>query len=273
VQQSGNTRLEFGGFDMLSRVIQLWKSFVRAESKSQWIRRKIVNRLARSKIEAAWQEFVERLPREQLINQEFDRRHGTDTAEEVHLIDTGVPAEDVLRGMTTYRPVWEADFHAALAALKTTFEGFTFVDIGCGKGKMMMMAAERPFARIVGVEYSPGLHAIAQRNLKIYQSPTQRCRDLESVLGDALNYRLPDGPIVCLIFNALDAQTLRKFMRQVEDDLSSRAEPAYVIYCNLRHVAEIGDGLDSVRKLKCLRKSEKIVVFGNAPAANLFRRA
>lgn len=258
---------------MMSRAAALIRSFAQAESKSAWFKRKISNRLARRKIEQAWREFAERLPHEQLVNEAFDQRHGTDTAEEIGLLDTGVPAEDAARGRNIYRPVWEREFHAVMAALRINLEGFTFVDIGSGKGKMLMMAADYPFARIVGVEYSPGLHAICERNLALYHAPGQRCTKLEAVLGDALSFQLPDGPIVCMIFNALDADTMNRFMRHIEDDLALRPSPAFVIYSNLRHVAEIDHGLDGIRRLKLLKKTAKLIVFGNKAAAESFHRA
>ena len=90
---------------------------------------------------------------------------------------------------------------------------------------------------------------IAERNIAIYSSPTQRCKDLESVHGDALDFELPKGSLVCFVFNALDAPTMSAFMHAVEGELASRNEAVFVIYSNLRHVAEIGDGLDGVRKL------------------------
>lgn len=254
----------------MKRAYRLFRSFVESESKIRWIRRRIVNRMVRTQIEFAWKEFATRLPTEARINQEFDARHGTDTAEEIRLDDTGVSAEDASHGQTIYRPVWESEFHAALAILKISFEGFTFVDIGSGKGKMLMLAAEYPFARIVGVEYSPGLNAIAQRNLAIFHSATQRCSALEAILGNALEWDLPKGAVVCLVFNALDAETMRAFVKHVEGDLFSRAEPAYLIYCNLRHVEEIGDGLDGIFKLIRLIKTRRLVVFGNRAATVQF---
>ncbi len=240
---------------MIGRVFKILESVARAEDKAGWVGNKI-----------AWRLFESRLRRQQLVNQAFDRRNGTDTADEIPLVLTGVPPKDAARGNGVYRPVWESEFHAALSALKIDFDGFTFVDVGSGKGKLLMLASDYPFARIIGVEYSPGLHVIAQRNVSRYQSPTQRCKILEPVLGDALHYRVPEGPIVCFIFNALDPATMRKVMQTIEDDVSSRTMPAYVIYANLRRVAEIGDGLDGIKKLQRLSATPKLVLFGNAAA-------
>jgi hypothetical protein len=251
---------------MFGRIKSIVDSFAAANSKTRWLRRKVANRLARRPIAAAWREFADRLPGEQLINEAFDQRHGTDTATEIALAETGVSAENAINGNGIYRPLWEHEFRAALAALKMEFEGFTFVDIGSGKGKVLMMAADYPFDRIVGVEYSSVLHAIAQRNLEIFHSPRQHCTDLNSVHADACNYRLPPGPLVCLIFNSFSPSTLQKFVRNVEDDLASRDTAAYLLFSNLRHVDEMSDGLDEVRNLRRLARSSKLVILGNSAA-------
>ena len=122
---------------MIGRVTAIWHSLSRADGKRQWILRKIKNRIARPKIRAAWEEFIVRLPREQAINEDFDRRHGTDTAEELHLTEAGLSMEDALRGRLTYRPVWESEFHAAVAAMRGPGDGFTFESTSSpGKGKI-----------------------------------------------------------------------------------------------------------------------------------------
>lgn len=42
-----------------------------------------------------------------------------------------------------------------------------FLDMGCGKGYVMLCAAEYPFERIGGVEYTPELCEICKKNLRI----------------------------------------------------------------------------------------------------------
>lgn len=240
---------------MIGRIFRILSSFAQAANKVRWVQIKVAGR-----------RFERRLQREQIVNQAFDRRYGTDTADEVPLVQTGVTPDDAARGNSVYRPAWESNFDAALVACRIDFDGFTFIDIGSGKGKLLMLASDYPFARIIGVEYSPGLHRIAQKNVARYQSPNQKCRILQPVLGDALKYRLPDGPIVCFIFNAFEPATMLKVMQKIEDDVSTRSTPAYVMYTNLRRVAEIGDGLDGLTKLRQLRATPNLVIFGNAPA-------
>jgi SAM-dependent methyltransferase len=240
---------------VVRRAINLVAALARADHKRRWLADKL-----------AWRKFWARQPREHLINQAFDRRHGTDTAEEIPLAQTGVPSHDTARGNGVYRPLWEAEFHAALAALKIRLDGCTFLDIGSGKGKLLMLAAEYPFRRIIGVEYSPGLDAVAQDNLARFRSPTQKCKALAAILGDALHYRLPPGPVVCFIFNSFDPETMRQVMHNLEADAGARDSPVYILYANVRRVAEIGDGFAEVKKLRRVRATQRLVIFANAAA-------
>ncbi len=236
---------------MIARASRLLTAFARADDKVEWLADK-----------AAWRGFWARLPAEQAANRAFDRRHGTDTAEEIGLAETGVSSEQARQGNGVYRPLWEGIFHEALQALGVRLDGFTFVDLGCGKGKVLMLAAGYPFARIVGVEYSPGLQAIARRNLERFRSPAQQCDRLEVVLDDARHYRLPPGPVVALIFNSFDPATTQEVMRPIEAE-AGRDEPLYVVYVNVRRVAEACDGFAGLRRLERVQASRRLLVFAN----------
>lgn len=45
---------------------------------------------------------------------------------------------------------------------------FTFIDLGCGKGRTLILAARSQFRRAVGVEISPDVLAVAQRNVAVF---------------------------------------------------------------------------------------------------------
>jgi len=48
-------------------------------------------------------------------------------------------------------------------------EEFTFVDVGAGMGRAMLLAARMPFRAVVGAELNPALAKIAQRNLVLWR--------------------------------------------------------------------------------------------------------
>lgn len=88
---------------------------------------------------------------------------------------------DRLLGMfhSPYQPTEKALFHEMVDALAhhadLDFAEFTFVDLGSGKGRALLMASDYPFRRIVGVELLPALHQIAELNLAQYRSDSQKC--------------------------------------------------------------------------------------------------
>jgi SAM-dependent methyltransferase len=127
---------------------------------------------------------------------------------------------------------------ARLAALSQHFDTFTFVDLGSGKGRTLLMASEYPFRRIVGVELLPALHQIAQENLARYKSESQKCFALEAVCGDAANFSFPAEPLVLYLFNPLSEAGLRQVMSNLDSSLRAHPRAVYVMYHNpsLEHV-------------------------------------
>jgi SAM-dependent methyltransferase len=160
---------------------------------------------------------------------------------------------DRLLGMfhSAYQPTEPAAFHEMLDALQQTpssdqttlgatlnFRDYTFVDLGSGKGRTLLMASDYPFRRIVGVELLPSLHAIAQQNLRQYKSESQRCFLLESVCADATALPFPDDPLVFFLFNPFPESGMRQVVANLEQSLRAHPRPLYILYHNplLEHV-------------------------------------
>jgi hypothetical protein len=73
-----------------------------------------------------------------------------------------------------YRPTDPQVFHEILMSLPIDHSQFIFVDLGSGRGRALLMPSDYPFRRILGVEVLPGLHRIAERNIRKYISPQQK---------------------------------------------------------------------------------------------------
>src|SRR5262249_22579234 len=142
---------------------------------------------------------------------------------------------DRLLGMfhSAYQPTGPAAFGEMLEAVQLhagDLREFTFVDIGSGKGRTLLMASDYPFRRIVGVELLPNLHHIAQENLSKYTSGAQRCFDLQSLIGDATTFVLPEDPLVLYLFNPLPDFALRRVLANLEQSHRASNNPVYVLY-------------------------------------------
>lgn len=225
--------------------------------------------LERLRDKVAWKVFGLRLRRETLRNQAFDAKHGTDTAAETPLIEAGLSAADAERGNTVYRVFWERNFQAIIDDIDIDHTSYTFVDIGSGKGKLLLLASLLPFKRVLGVELAPLLHEIALSNIVAFHSPSQRCANITSLLGDALSFELPDGPLFCLMVNPFDEITLRRVMARIADQRLASQHPVFVVYANMRRIEERASVFDDPGNLAVLMRQRNHIILGNPAAARL----
>jgi SAM-dependent methyltransferase len=97
-----------------------------------------------------------------------------------------------------YQPTEPALFSEMLDALQQStnlnFGDFSFLDLGSGKGRTLLMASDYPFRRIVGIELIASLHQICLENLSCYKSESQKCFSLECFCADATSFPFPEGP-------------------------------------------------------------------------------
>src|SRR5947208_10434053 len=88
------------------------------------------------------------------------RRYGDaeyDWEQRVNTTSGGVGARSRLLGLlhSEYQPIEPELFREIMARMEIDFDRFTFVDIGSGKGRALLLAAERPFRRIIEVGFCP----------------------------------------------------------------------------------------------------------------------
>ncbi|MGD0508833.1 MAG: class I SAM-dependent methyltransferase [Terriglobales bacterium] len=133
---------------------------------------------------------------------------------------------------SAYQPTEPALFREMMASLPIQFDQFTFLDLGSGKGRTLLMASEHPFRKIVGVELIAELHRAAEENIRDYRSPTQRCAQIESILADAREYELPEEPLVLYLFNPLPERALSEVLERLEKSLKRVPRPVWVVYHN-----------------------------------------
>jgi SAM-dependent methyltransferase len=165
------------------------------------------------------------------------RRYGDIEYDWEHRVDTTsatVNWRDRLLGVfhSPYQPTEPALFHEMLASLDIPFEDFTFIDLGSGKGRTLLMASEYPFGRIVGVELLPELDRVARNNLQNYRSESQKCKKLEATCEDAVQFRFPAEPTVLYLFNPLPPAGLAQVVRNLERSLEENPRTVFVIYHN-----------------------------------------
>ena len=104
---------------------------------------------------------------------------------------------------------------AALSEL-TDCENHTFIDLGCGKGRALIVASEFPFRSILGVELSPTLAAIARTNIaKVASRFPFRSRAMITV-GNVTEFPLPPGKLAVFNYHAFGPEIVKQVVERLE---------------------------------------------------------
>ena len=161
----------------------------------------------------------------------FDRPMGTDTAAFVEIADMhDVDSPNRERGIR-YEPTRVTPFRRILSTAAVPPEG-AFLDIGSGKGRTLMLAAEHGFARVVGVDFSPSLCEVARRNLEGFAERNHQTLSWEIVHADAAGYRPDDDTSVVYMYNPFDEVVMAGFLDGVEASLEAAPRPMWIVYHN-----------------------------------------
>ena len=207
---------------------------------------KAVNAVAREGLlgtaRKAWQYFAatalygrrRRRQREELEQEDgFDAKYGTDTSSLVQVGSLDLP-EEQRDYAVLYWPSLRRTVERLLASLAIDHPAFTFVDVGSGKGRVLLMASLFPFRRIVGVELSEKLHAVAQRNVEIFRPPERRCGRIDLVLGDAASFSFPEGNLVLYFFDPFDRAVMERVLANLAESLRQHPREVWVLYLHAR---------------------------------------
>ena len=156
----------------------------------------------------------------------FDTTRGVETAG-----NAKTPAESSVVGDTRdsygYLPARAANMRDALRRLPVeNLSRYTFIDIGSGKGRMLFVAAELPFARVVGVEFDEYLHAAAVRNVAACRL-RRRCTIIKPVLANAAEYEFPPGSLVLYLFNPFGPEIMNRMLDNLERSFSR--DPRHIV--------------------------------------------
>ncbi len=153
-----------------------------------------------------------------------DRRRGTDTSRIVDLATAGVHTD----GRIPYVPSGWRSLPSALRHIPVS-EDDVFLDLGCGKGRVVLQAAERPFKRVIGVELSPELIAVAHENLHAARDRL-RCQNVELIVADITTWSIPDDVTVLYAYNPVRGELFEAAMNAMIASYDRNPRPMHLLY-------------------------------------------
>lgn len=162
---------------------------------------------------------------------QFDRVLGLDTSFTVDVDELG-GATDLEEYANRYEPTPVNLLRGVIESLGIDYPRYTFVDIGSGKGRVLLLASHYPFLRIVGVEFSSRLCDIARRNVDRYRPTSRLCRDVITVHADATCYELPSGDLVLYLYNPFRGELMERLAQRIGESYRANPRDILVIYTN-----------------------------------------
>ncbi len=158
-----------------------------------------------------------------------------------------------------YQPTDPELFREMLNGLDIDYGQFTFLDLGSGKGRTLLMASEYPFRRVLGVELLPELNHLAQENIREFKSDSRKCDAVESLCMDARGFVFPPEPLALYLFNPFLESGLAQVMRNLEQSLREHQRPVIVLY----HNPLLANVLDASPLLKKVGGTHQYSVYRN----------
>lgn len=142
---------------------------------------------------------------------------------------------------TGYQPIQIPVFRDVMRALPVAPSRYVFVDYGSGKGRAVLLAALYGFARVIGIELAPGLHATACANLAHFLRARPHAPPIELLCEDAARYALPPVDAVCFLYNPFDALVMQRVLANIEASVIRDPRSLWVVYRNPVHAPLLDD--------------------------------
>jgi Histone methylation protein DOT1 len=164
------------------------------------------------------------------INPEgFDMRFGVNTSMSSLPENLRIRSSSSKLGIP-YVPTPENIFRQMLQYVQRDLRDHVFVDMGAGKGLVLLLATEYPFKKIVGVEYSEALTEIARDNIRAYCNQLGEGPDIECFCADASRFALPPEPMVLYFYNPFQGKVMDQVIKNLEHSLRGNPRDVWVLY-------------------------------------------
>jgi SAM-dependent methyltransferase len=160
----------------------------------------------------------------------FDRMHGLETSDKVAVSELDI-ADDAKQHAQCYNPTRVRHFRKLMRSLKLP-PNHVFVDVGCGKGRILVAAAQLGFRRVVGIEISPRLSAIATRNVQAFRKRSGSACEFEVICSNISDFALRNDETIFYLFWPFDRPTTEAFLEKVRASLRESPRELWLVINN-----------------------------------------
>jgi len=164
----------------------------------------------------------------------FDLRYGLDTCKDASLEQLSIESENKEKG-SCYQPTRVLPLRRLFQELQPLIPPESvLVDLGCGKGRVLLVALEFDFKAVRGVEFAHELCEIARKNYTAFQAKKPIRTDCQIIEGDVAAYAIRPDETVFFMFNPFDESILGRVLDNLAASLRARPRKVLIIYYNPR---------------------------------------
>jgi len=170
-------------------------------------------------------------------DEDFDATYGVQTGGVQELFGYTISGSNARYGLSHIASDPD-EFTKLLASLEIEASHHTFIDLGAGKGRALILAAQLSFRRIIGVEFAAELVEIAKANVGRLALARPAYRRIEVICTDACEYRFPEEPMVIYLFNPFGSAVVRGVAENLMASWRQKPRSILVLYMNAVHLKE-----------------------------------
>jgi hypothetical protein len=184
----------------------------------------------------------------------FDVEHNVETSQRIYQRDLKTDSPNQSHASpyfpTPSRFLTQILEMAASKGATPNLSNLTFIDFGSGKGRVLLVASQFQFRKILGIELSPELNEIANKNIRAYKG-AQRCRSIQTLCADFTEFGVPPEPLYVFLYNP----TSRSLSQQLADNLMRSLQEvpreAWILYMTPYPVFDAYSSLEKIMAGEC----------------------
>lgn len=160
----------------------------------------------------------------------FELKYGVTTSKIVKREDLDI-SEISKEHSEEYKPTRIRHFRLLIKGLKLPEES-VFVDMGSGKGRVLLMASMNNFKRITGVEISSRLCEIARNNTIKFEKKLKQALNIEIVNEDVLKYKIKSDENVFYFYKPFDNFVMETIIERIKKSVIENPRKVWLIINN-----------------------------------------
>ena len=162
----------------------------------------------------------------------FEVQHQLDTRSEVAISDLDISDADKAHA-DKYKPTRKRYFRKLMAHLSLP-SGGVFVDVGCGKGRVLLLASKYGFDEVVGLEISPMLTEIARKNSDLYLTQCKNCSPIRVECTNILDYNMKGSETIFFLYSPFDYEVTHQFLNSMRQSIEQCPRKIWLVIDEFR---------------------------------------